>query len=544
MDSSPSRRSFIANGTAAAAGIVGLGGAQVAAQEAAHDEHRHQSAATEGEFPRTHPGIGGPIGSPTDRGKLVSGYRSSADPPVEVLMPDLEKLKWTDEDGVKVFHLVAEHVRREVLPNQYFDFWGFNGSMPGPLIEATQGDRVRIIVHNKLPEATSVHWHGLEVPIAMDGVPGLTQDPIPPEGKFVYEFDLHQFGTFFYHSHGAMQEIIGMVGLFVIHPRVQIAPTVDHDFGLIVQEFAILPLSTVPNTVSEEFNFFTINGRSGPFTTPLVVRLGSRVRIRFMNLSAMDHHPMHVHGHTFWITGTEGGRIPESAWIPSNNVLVAVGQSRDVEFIANNPGDWMLHCHIPHHMMNNMVSMVGPMPGMALKNSNNHAGSAMPEMEGGELASGMLGAGLEPSLGPAISADREVMNGMRPMGKSAAFAVPGYPQDMMDMHGMMTAEEMKKIQTPLTRGMRKDWPSSTQAMMSILRVLPDELYERVISGEEEFEPGASSPGAGRGESEGHSEHKMPGMDMSEPDEPAPSDAQRQQKSKDTKSSPAEHHHDH
>jgi FtsP/CotA-like multicopper oxidase with cupredoxin domain len=158
-----------------------------------------------------------------------------------------------------------------------------------------------------------------------------------------------------------MQEIMGMMGLFIIHPKAAYDPTVDHDFGLIVQEFAILPQSTVPNSVSEEFNFFTINGRSGPYTTPLVVRLGSRVRIRFMNLSAMDHHPMHLHGHTFWVTGTERGRIPDSAWIPTNNVVVGVGQSRDVEFIANNPGDWMIHCHTLHHMMNHMVSMVGPM---------------------------------------------------------------------------------------------------------------------------------------------------------------------------------------
>jgi manganese oxidase len=214
---------------------------------------------TDEEFPRTHAGRGGPVGSATDRGKLVSGYLRPGDPPAPVVMPDLETLKWEEKEGVKEFHLVAEHVRREVLPDQWFDFWGYNGSMPGPLIEATEGDRVRIVVHNKLPEATSMHWHGLEAPIAMDGVPGLTQDPIPPGGMYTYEFELHQTGTFFYHSHGPMQEIIGMVGLFVIHPRAAVEPTVDYDFGLIVQEFAILPLSTVPNTVSEEFNFFTIN---------------------------------------------------------------------------------------------------------------------------------------------------------------------------------------------------------------------------------------------------------------------------------------------
>jgi hypothetical protein len=493
----------------------------------AHDEQKHEHQPKQvhepehkpdaqqhghpAEFPRTHPGRGGPIGSATDRGKLVSGFRSPTDPPVSVVMPDLETLRWEVKDGVKEFHLTAEHVRREILPDMYFDFWGYNGSMPGPMIEAVQGDRVRIVVHNRLPEATTVHWHGLELPVAMDGVPGITQDPIPAGGKFVYEFDLHQHGTFFYHSHGAMQEVMGMTGLFVIHPREALTPTVDHDFGLIMQEFAILPQSTIPNSVSEEFNFFTINGRSGPYVTPLVVRLGSRVRIRFMNLSAMDNHPMHLHGHTFWVTGTEGGRIPESAWIPTNNVLVSVGQSRDVEFIANNPGDWMVHCHILHHMMNHMVSMVGPMPSMAgMKEKKNHSG-AMPQMQGGELASGAIGAGLQRSLGPAIGADREVMTGMRPSEMQAKFQVPGYPQDMMEMHGILPPDQMRKVNVPLTRGMRRNWPMGTHAMMTVLRVLPDELYEKVVSGEGEIEPGASAPGAGPGKAMDHSGHQKHGQ---------------------------------
>lgn len=511
-----SRREFVAKGSAAVGGMLAVGASTnaLAADESRstkqHHEHRDKDS---GEFPRTHAGPGGPVGSPTDRGKLVNGRRAVLDPPVAVTMPDLAKLPWRMVNGVKEFHLVAEHVRREVLPDMRFDFWGYNGSMPGPMIEAVQGDRVRIIVHNKLPEATTVHWHGLELPIAMDGVPGLTQEPIPPGGTFTYEFDLHQDGTFFYHSHGAMQEIMGMTGLFVVHPKKAYEPVVDHDFGLIVQQFAILPQSTIPNSVSEEFNFFTINGRSGPYVTPLVVRLGSRVRIRFMNLSAMDHHPMHLHGHTFWVTGTEGGRIPESAWIPTNNIVVGVGQARDVEFIANNPGDWMIHCHILHHMMNHMVSMVGPMPMPESQTNGGHErAKAMPSVRGGELASGELGAGLEPSLGPAVSAHRPVMTGMRPAKMEAKFEVPGYPQDMMEMHGMMTPEQMKKVSVPLTRGMRRNWPMGTQAMMTVLRVLPDELYEKVVGGTARIEPGASTPGAGPGEETGHMGHEMGGYE--------------------------------
>jgi FtsP/CotA-like multicopper oxidase with cupredoxin domain len=158
------------------------------------------------------------VGDAKDRGKLVAGKRDGGVPPVPVETPDIPKLPWKMVDGVKEFHLTAEHLKREFLPDVWIDVWGYNGSMPGPTIEAVEGDKVRIIVHNKLPEATSMHWHGLEVPIAMDGAPGLTQDPIPAGGTYTYEFTLKQNGTFFYHTHGAMQEGLGMVGLFIIHP--------------------------------------------------------------------------------------------------------------------------------------------------------------------------------------------------------------------------------------------------------------------------------------------------------------------------------------
>ena len=137
--------------------------------------------------------------------------------PVET--PDLPKLPWTFRDGAKEFHLIAMPVKRELLPHLMMDVWGFNGTMPGPMIEVNQGDRVRIIVENRLPEPTSIHWHSLEIPVSQDGVPGLVQDFIPPGEAFVYEFDLHQHGTFFYHAHVAMQEAMGMVGLFIIHPK-------------------------------------------------------------------------------------------------------------------------------------------------------------------------------------------------------------------------------------------------------------------------------------------------------------------------------------
>ena len=133
-----------------------------------------------------------------------------------------------------------------------------------------------------------------------------------PGGRFVYEFTLKQNGTFFYHSHMAMQEMMGLIGLFIIHPRRAHTPRVDRDFGIILQEWALLPNNTIPNSLAMEFNWLTMNGKAGPATTPLIVKLGERVRIRLVNLG-MDHHPMHMHGHQFYVTGTEGGRIRTTA---------------------------------------------------------------------------------------------------------------------------------------------------------------------------------------------------------------------------------------
>src|SRR5450759_2184650 len=214
--------------------------------------------------------------------------RHPAGAPVPVATPDIPSLAHTMDSGVKVFYLVAEPVKQQVAPDKVLDLWGYNGSAPGPTIQVNQGDRVRIIVDNHLPEATSMHWHGFEIPIDMDGAPGSSQDPIPPGGRFVYEFTLHQEGTYFYHSHMAMQEMMGMIGAFIMHPTEPYKPRADKDFAIIMQEYAILPNINVPNSMNMEFNWLTFNGKSGPANTPLIVRHGERVRIRFINLG-MDH---------------------------------------------------------------------------------------------------------------------------------------------------------------------------------------------------------------------------------------------------------------
>jgi FtsP/CotA-like multicopper oxidase with cupredoxin domain len=392
-----------------------------------------------------------------------------------VITTDVGDLPYTLDNGVKVFELTAHVMQRQIAPNKTIDVWGFNGSAPGPTIQVTQGDRVRVIFTNQLPEPSSIHWHGFEDHIGFDGMPGISQKPVLPGEQFVYEFTIHQEGTYFYHSHMAMQEMAGMLGAFIMHPRVPYTPHCDKDFVLHLQEYAVLPSSTIPNTSNMEYNWLVLNGRSGPAATPLVVRQGERVRIRFVNLG-MDHHPMHIHGHTFQVTGTEGGRIPQTAWWPGNTVLVGVAQARAVEFVANNPGDWMLHCHLPHHMMNQMSSQAmipggdqstvtnGPLSPAA----NAAAMQAMPGIMPGIMPGSMSGSIFGSMPMPAA----------RDTSPHAA-NVPGFPQDAYMEGPMMQMDAM--VQKPENFGLRPGWSQYMQGMMTFLRVLPPESYDAILT---------------------------------------------------------------
>ena len=289
---------------------------------------------------------------------LISSARYVPATPVNSL--DVPKLPFTvGEDGVKEFRLVAQPVAKSLYPGFNngvpMTTWGFNGSMPGLTIEAVEGDRVRIIVSNQLPEATTIHWHGIDLPNNMDGAGSHTQTPIPPGGQFVYEFTLKQNGTHMYHSgyNQTHQVGMGLAGMFVIHPRTPHYPVVTKDFTMMLQMFTLPAGSNQPDTTSMEEQYFTINGKSGPVTKHLKVKVGDHVRIRIANLSVMNH-PIHMHGHRFLVTGTDGGRIQESAQWKAATVLVGAGETRDIEFTAVEPGVWMLHCHLLHHIMNDM----------------------------------------------------------------------------------------------------------------------------------------------------------------------------------------------
>ena len=464
---SSSRRSFLRG----IASVAGVAGAQTV--HAQHEGHQMPSpappppprAATQPE----------PPARPVPPGQWGAGV-------VPVVTPDVPDMPWRLEGGVKVFDIKVEHVRTEFIPGRIVDAWGFNGSVPGPTIQVNEGDRVRLVVENRLPEAFSMHWHGLEIPNDMDGMPGISQDPIPPGGTFTYEFTLRQNGTFFYHSHMAMQEMMGLIGLFIIHPRRAFTPHVDRDYAFILQEWAILPNNTIPNTLAMEFNWLTMNGKSGPATTPILCKLGERVRIRIVNLG-MDHHPMHIHGHQFYVTGTEGGRIRTTAEEPGNTVLVGVAQARDVEFTANNEGDWHFHCHLPHHMMNQMASMVGPLMSSAANRFRPGEMTSGMGIVGGSALSPGSGTAFGRSLGVGAEGERAAPNmGLAPGAAPAllqsgrnepnAGMFPGYPQDMFMVMDNVVAK-------PETYGLRPGWSGGTMGMMTIVRVLRPELFDRI-----------------------------------------------------------------
>ena len=267
----------------------------------------------------------------------------------------------------KEFHLVAEPVVRELAPGMNANLWGYNGQSPGPTIEVVEGDKVRIFLTNKLPEHTSIHWHGQRLPNGMDGVAGLNQLAVSPGKTFVYEFEAKRPGTFMYHPHAdeMTQMAMGMMGFWVTHPKKEHPwiSKVDRDYCILLNAFDIVPGSETPKIMTMlDFNLWAWNSRIFPGISPLIARKNDRVRVRIGNLT-MTNHPIHVHGIEFEVTGTDGGPTrPESRWKEVTSDI-AVGQMRQIEFIADEEGDWAMHCHKSHHSMNamghNVPTMIG-----------------------------------------------------------------------------------------------------------------------------------------------------------------------------------------
>ncbi|WP_313919601.1 copper oxidase [Tahibacter sp.] len=258
--------------------------------------------------------------------------------------------------GVKEFHLVAEEIEHEFAPGCRATCWGYNGTTPGPTIEAVEGDRVRLYVTNRLREPTTVHWHGIDLPNGMDGIAGLNQPRIQPGETYVYEYTLKQHGTHMYHPHAdeMTQMAFGMMGLFIIHPRAGEEVAVDRDYAFLLHNYALHPGTYRPDpSIMQDFDLWTFNSKVYPAIDPIVMRTGERLRLRIGNLS-MWNHPIHMHSNPFWVTGSDAGRWPRSQWRREVTEIIGVGQMRDLEFVATEPGDWALHCHMAHHTMGPM----------------------------------------------------------------------------------------------------------------------------------------------------------------------------------------------
>ncbi|MEY3789591.1 MAG: hypothetical protein RLZ09_427 [Pseudomonadota bacterium] len=343
-------------------------------------------------------------------------------------------LPWRMNQGVKEFHLVAEPVVRELAAGMKANLWGYNGQSPGPTIEVVEGDRVRIFVTNRLSEPTSIHWHGQRLPNGMDGVSGLTQPAIASGKTYVYEFIAKRAGTFMYHPHAdeMVQMAMGMYGFWVTHPKDHNFMRVDRDFVFLLNNFDIEPGSATPkvNTMLD-FNLWGFNSRVFPGIDSLHVRQGDRVRLRVGNLT-MTNHPIHLHGHDFVVTGTDGGWTPPASRWPEVTVDIGVGQMRAIEFDATELGDWSLHCHNSHHTMNAMGHQVPTMIGVDQRGIAEKISRLIPDY----MAMGEHGMGEMTDMEmPLPDNTLPMMTGQGPFGSVA-------------MGGMFTVMKVRREQKP------------------------------------------------------------------------------------------------
>lgn len=296
-------------------------------------------------------------------GMNMEGPISSDGVPLATETVGGQPLNYTLDGGVKVFELTARPVRWPILKDVYVTAWTYNGTVPGPMIRATEGDRVRVTLKNELPDATSIHWHGVIVPNNMDGVPPFTQNAIQPGESFTYEFTAEVPGTYMYHSHvdTDTQIPIGLYAPLVVEPKELPASPPAVDEMLMLGEWTIgLDGKTYPAMpmAGAEPNYFTINGKSFPETQSLTVRVGQKVRLRLANIGQFTH-PMHLHGASFKIVATDGNAVPDAAQWTKDTVAVSPGERYDIEFTFDQPGTWVMHCHVLHHVTNNNVEPGG-----------------------------------------------------------------------------------------------------------------------------------------------------------------------------------------
>jgi plastocyanin len=247
-------------------------------------------------------------------------------------------------DGTLEWELTASVIQWETEPGKVLEAYAYNGMVPGPQLRAQVGDRIRIILHNQLPEPTTIHSHGLLVPPEMDGVPVISQPAVMPGETFTYEYTLRNAGSHMYHSHfmAEKQVPMGLLGAFIVTDPTADAPAADIDIPMVLNDG---PLG------------FTINGKGFPATQPIVARMGDKIRIRYMN-EGLQIHPMHLHGIPQLVIAKDGYPLPEPHY--EDTVLIAPGERIDVLVDATEAGTWAFHCHILTHAEgpNGMFGMV------------------------------------------------------------------------------------------------------------------------------------------------------------------------------------------
>lgn len=307
-------------------------------------------------------------GSSLSTGEMAMGGHDMSPVDVAGLAPasagarGSQPLDFTLDGDTKVFTLTAQVARWSILPDIEVGAYTYNDTVPGPMIRVTAGDQVRIVVNNELPEPTSVHWHGLQIPNDQDGAAGVTQPPIQPGESYTYEYTVPETpGTFFYHSHHEpdRQQALGLYGAYLIEPKDE-QQDYDVEYTVMLGEWTVLDGDTFPtmDMSGMEPNFFTINGKSYPATEQLNVKVGDQVLLRIIG-SGQFIHPMHLHGQPFTIVGTDGNSVPAGAQLVKDTVLVGPGERYDVLFTARAPGKWLFHCHINHHTTNNGEEVEG-----------------------------------------------------------------------------------------------------------------------------------------------------------------------------------------
>ncbi|MFL5802852.1 MAG: multicopper oxidase family protein [Roseiflexaceae bacterium] len=270
--------------------------------------------------------------------------------------------------------LTALEASWELAPGKRITAWTYNGIVPGQPIRVREGERVRVVFTNRLAEPTTIHWHGVDVPAAMDGVPDLSQPAIPPGATFTYEFDALPAGTRWYHTHvnSARQQDLGLSAPFIIEPLAADLPA-DREYTLLLDDWitgAPAPTTTPDNNgmmgggmmggmmddAGPAYDTFTINGKAFPATAPLTVRHGERVRLRLINASNMQTFVLSLAGHPLQVTHTDGNPLQTPVEV---DVLPIVPAERyDVTFVADHPGRWPLYALDQPHTQGGLKTLV------------------------------------------------------------------------------------------------------------------------------------------------------------------------------------------